>query len=90
MNPVTIAERIHLFPSRTQKLSSRALRILDGRLSGKASRCRFHFFYIRLHGQAVKTSPFHGGNSSSILDGVTKTRKTASDYLMRFFFYMYI
>ena len=25
------------------------------------------------HGQAVKTSPFHGGNGSSILPGVTKT-----------------
>ncbi len=24
------------------------------------------------HGQAVKTSPFHGGNSGSIPDGVTK------------------
>ena len=26
---------------------------------------------IRLHGQAVKTPPFHGGNGSSILPGVT-------------------
>ena len=26
--------------------------------------------YIWLHGQAVKTSPFHGGNTSSILVGV--------------------
>ena len=26
---------------------------------------------IRPHGQAVKTSPFHGGNSGSIPDGVT-------------------
>ena len=26
---------------------------------------------IRPHGQAVKTSPFHGGNPSSILGGVT-------------------
>ena len=30
-------------------------------------------FSIRPHGQAVKTSPFHGGNPSSILGGVTKT-----------------
>ena len=30
------------------------------------------FHYIRPHGQAVKTSPFHGGNTSSILVGVTK------------------
>ena len=26
---------------------------------------------IRLHGQAVKTSPFHGGNTGSIPVGVT-------------------
>ena len=26
----------------------------------------------RLHGQAVKTSPFHGGNTGSIPVGVTK------------------
>ena len=29
-------------------------------------------YLIGPHGQAVKTPPFHGGNSSSILDGVTK------------------
>ena len=30
------------------------------------------FFYnLRLHGQAVKTSPFHGGNTGSIPVGVT-------------------
>ena len=28
------------------------------------------FLNIRLRGQAVKTSPFHGGNTSSILVGV--------------------
>ena len=28
--------------------------------------------FLRLRGQAVKTSPFHGGNTSSILVGVTK------------------
>ena len=26
---------------------------------------------MRLHGQAVKTSPFHGGNGGSIPPGVT-------------------
>ena len=30
-----------------------------------------HKNLIRPHGQAVKTSPFHGGNESSILPGVT-------------------
>ena len=41
VNPVTIAGRRHLYPSRTQKLSSPALRILGGRLPGKVGRCRF-------------------------------------------------
>ena len=30
---------------------------------------------MRLHGQAVKTSPFHGGNTGSIPVGVIKSRK---------------
>ena len=38
---MTIAERSHLFPSRTQKLSSLALMILGGTLPGKVGRCRF-------------------------------------------------
>ena len=38
---VTIARRSHLYPYRTQKLSSLALMILGGRLPGKARRCRF-------------------------------------------------
>ena len=48
-NPVTIAERSHLFPSRTQKLSSLALMILGGTLPGKVGRCR-------LYGPMVKRS----------------------------------
>ncbi len=32
------------------------------------SHCRYQ---LRLHGQAVKTSPFHGGNAGSIPAGVT-------------------
>ena len=39
------------------------------------SHCRYHF---RPVGQAVKTPPFHGGNTSSILVRVTK--KTATSY----------
>ena len=31
--------------------------------------CRIRL-YLRLHGQAVKTSPFHGGNTGSIPVGV--------------------
>ena len=40
-NPVTIAGRTHLYPSRTQPLSSPAPMILGGRLPGKVGRCRF-------------------------------------------------
>ena len=41
LDAVMIARRIHLFPYRTQKLSSLALMILGGRLPGKVGRCRF-------------------------------------------------
>ena len=67
-NPVAIAKRIHLYPSRTQKLSSLALKILGGQPPGKLGRRRF---FLRPHGQEVKTSPFHGGNPGSIPGGVT-------------------
>ena len=39
--PVIMAERTHLYPSRTQKLSSPAPKILGGRLPGKIGHCRF-------------------------------------------------
>ena len=42
---VLIAVRVHLFPFRTQKLSSLALKILGGQLPGKISRCQ-HFALI--------------------------------------------
>ena len=38
---VTIAERSHLFPSRTQKLSSLALMVLGGQLPGRVGRRQF-------------------------------------------------
>ena len=55
--------------------------ILGWKRPGKVGR---RHFFIRPHGQAVKTSPFHGGNSSSILDGVTKQRaaKKAAFYII--------
>ena len=40
--PVIMAERTHLYPSRTQKLSSPAPKILGGRLPGKIGHCRFN------------------------------------------------
>ena len=42
--------------------------ILGGKLPGKVGRRRL--FSIRPVGQAVKTSPFHGGNMGSIPVGV--------------------
>ena len=80
-NRVTIARRPHLFPSRTQQLSSLAPMILGGKLPGKVGR---RPFFIRPHGQAVKTSPFHGGNSGSIPDGVTIQAR----YIPGFCFYL--
>ena len=44
--------------------------------------------HIRPHGQAVKTSPFHGGNSGSIPDGVTKNEAHCLD--SELFFHRYI
>ena len=44
-DPVTIAGRPHLYPSRTQKLSSLAPMILGGKLPGKVGRCRFFLFF---------------------------------------------
>ncbi len=41
---VTIAERIHLFPFRTQKLSSLALMVLGGKLPGRVGRSHVIFF----------------------------------------------
>ena len=38
---VTIAERSHLFPFRTQKLSSPAPKVLVGLLTGRIGRCHF-------------------------------------------------
>ena len=40
---VTVAERIHLFPFRTQKLSSLALMVLGGKLPGRVGRSHVIF-----------------------------------------------
>jgi hypothetical protein len=58
--------------------------ILGGQLPGKVGHRRFYkgkarviaLFLIWLHGQAVKTPPFHGGNPGSIPGGVTKQNKS--------------
>jgi hypothetical protein len=46
---VTIAERIHLFPFRTQKLSSLALMVLGGKLPGRVRRSHVVFFSFCLN-----------------------------------------
>ena len=50
--------------------------ILGGKLPGKVGRCRF----FRPHGQAVKTSPFHGGDMGSIPVGVTNLNMVKIKY----------
>ena len=42
-----------------------------------------------LHGQAVKTSPFHGGNTSSSLVGVTKLKRVNPVSLGLYAFFHY-
>ena len=44
---VIIAKRIHLFPFRTQKLSSLALMVLGGQLPGRVGRSHVIFFYYK-------------------------------------------
>ena len=70
-NMVTIEKEIHLFPSRTQKLSLSSLMILGVQPPGKGSRSQFQWPL----GQAVKTPPFHGGNRGSNPLGVTKEKE---------------
>ena len=58
---VLIAARVHLFPYRTQKLSSLALKILGGKLPGKISRCQ-HFALIA---QSVEHAAVNRGVTGS-------------------------
>ena len=65
--------------------------VLGGKLPGRVGRCQFSYpvddsskmsrlldkdDFMWLHGQAVKTPPFHGGNPGSIPGGVTKDSKS--------------
>ena len=43
---VIIAKRIHLFPFRTQKLSSLALMVLGGKLPGRVGRSHVIFLFF--------------------------------------------
>ena len=46
-NVVIIAKRIHLFPYRTQKLSSLAAMVLGGQPPGRVARSHVIFFYYK-------------------------------------------
>ena len=55
-NLVIIAKRIHLFPFRTQKLSSLAPRVLGGQPPGRVGRSQVEFFKRIFNGPLVKRS----------------------------------
>ena len=69
--PVSMTVRFHLFPFRTQKLSSLVPKIVGWRRSVKIGRCRL-LFLIWPVGQAVKTAASHAVNVGSIPARVTK------------------
>ncbi len=57
-NPVAMALRNHLYPYRTQKLSSIALMVLGGRPPGRVERCRIKYSSIaQLAGQTSTKAP---------------------------------
>ena len=92
-NLVMIEEGIHLYPSRTQKLSPSSPKILGWRQPGKIGHCRFIYESVSYsrglglvlkiwpYGQAVKTSPFHGGNPGSIPGRVTIERSAVFEFI---------
>ena len=47
------------------------MNLMTGNTTRLTEACKYGSIYLRPHGQAVKTSPFHGGNTSSNLVGVT-------------------
>ena len=73
---MTIAKRPHLFPSRTQKLSSLAPMILGGKLPGKVGRCRF-FYTLSLKAEYEK------GSAKKLL----KKLRKALDYDAKVWYY---
>ena len=68
---VSMTVRFHLFPFRTQKLSSLVPKIVGWRRPVKIGRCRL-LFLIWPVGQAVKTAASHAVNVGSIPARVTK------------------
>ncbi len=78
---MAIARRSHPFPYRTRKLSFSAPMVVRGCSLVRVGRCRAMHPNLGLFlsnilnewplGQAVKTPPFHGGNTGSNPVGVT-------------------
>ena len=48
------------------------MNLMTGNTTRLTEACKYGSIYLRPHGQAVKTSPFHGGNTGSIPVGVTE------------------
>ena len=69
--PVSMTVRFHLFPFRTQKLSSLVPKIVGWKRPVKIGRCRLLFLLWPV-GQAVKTAASHAVNVGSIPARVTK------------------
>ena len=68
--PVSMTVRFHLFPFRTQKLSSLVPKIVGWKRPVKIGRCRLLFLLWPV-GQAVKTAASHAVNVGSIPARVT-------------------
>ena len=69
--PVSMTVRNHLFPFRTQKLSSLVPKIVGWKRPVKIGRCRLLFLLWPV-GQAVKTAASHAVNVGSIPARVTR------------------
>ena len=74
-------------PAENSFFSKSVRRLFEGKeISGPAPQISaendriLRFTYIRPHGQAVKTSPFHGGNPGSSPGGVTKLELSEHHY----------
>ncbi len=82
-----MARRSHPFPYRTRKLSFSAPMVVGACAPVRVGRCQakpqfgaiiLSNFYFWPLGQAVKTPPFHGGNTGSSPVGVTIFRRISS------------
>ena len=80
---VTIARRIHLFSSRTQKLSFATPKVLVGQLTGRIGSCRIIFLVSSAVEHPAVNRRVVGSNPTR---GATKKR----GFYLRFLFYSYV